>query len=515
MTGHDADGPDQDRRDGSSSERLLRVLVDQLPALMAYWDRDGRNVVANAAYLEWFGHAPEDMVGLHISEVLGSDVYAKNLPFINGALAGVEQHFDRTLVDMVGQERHTQASYMPDVVDGDVRGFFVLVADVTPRVLAQRAMDEAQALARVGSWALTVATGEVSFSDELKRMVGVDATTSEMSIGVLSVLIHPEDRQRVLDNLAEASRTSASYAIGYRVVRPDGAVVEVLSQGQPVCDAHGAVVRMSGTMQDVTESNRAARALARINGELREANRLNSDVIGMLGHDIGAPLTAIFGLSMLLVDDWEVLDEDRRRATVGRIAGAAGRMKGMVQSILALAAVDSGSIQPVQSEVDLALVLQELLTDLPDGDRVEVVVDAEVPPVRFDRFHLTQVVTNLVTNAFRYGAEPVRVVVSADDGEGVRLAVRDAGAGVPDDAVATLFDRFGRTGEAQRRAGGTGFGLYVAGRLAAANSAAVAYRPAHGGEPHGFVLTFADDAGRGDEAPADDRAGQEVPERAS
>ena len=132
--------------------RLLRTLFDQLPALIAYWDRDARNVVANAAYVEWFGFRPEEMVGLHISEVLGAEVYAKNLPYIEAALAGEEQLFDRTLIDQAGRVRHTQASYVPNVVDGDVQGFFVLVTDVTPRVEAQRDMDEAQAIAQVGSW---------------------------------------------------------------------------------------------------------------------------------------------------------------------------------------------------------------------------------------------------------------------------------------------------------------------------------------------------------------------------
>ena len=75
---------------GFDDVRLLRTLLDQLPALIAYWDRDARNVVANAAYVEWFGFDPAQMHGLHISEVLGSEVYAMNLPFITGVLAGEE-----------------------------------------------------------------------------------------------------------------------------------------------------------------------------------------------------------------------------------------------------------------------------------------------------------------------------------------------------------------------------------------------------------------------------------------
>ena len=145
----EAGGPLGDR-EAVAEARLLRSVLDRLPAMVAYWDREMRNVFANDAYVEWFGFSPEQMRGIHIREVLGDQVYAMNLPHIEAALAGEEQLFDRTLVDTLGRARHTQASYVPDVVDGEVRGFFVLVTDVTPRVEAQRAMDEAQSLAQVG-----------------------------------------------------------------------------------------------------------------------------------------------------------------------------------------------------------------------------------------------------------------------------------------------------------------------------------------------------------------------------
>jgi PAS domain S-box-containing protein len=82
--------------------RLLHALFDRLPAMIAYRDRDCRNVVANHAYIEWFGFSPEQMRGIHIREVLGERVYAMNLPFIEGVLAGVEKRFVRRLGDQDG-----------------------------------------------------------------------------------------------------------------------------------------------------------------------------------------------------------------------------------------------------------------------------------------------------------------------------------------------------------------------------------------------------------------------------
>ncbi len=110
--------------------------------MVAFWDRDLRNRFANRAYIDWFGVAPSDMRGMHIRDLLGPRVFAMNLPYIEGALRGEEQLFERTLVDAAGRTRFTQASYTPQVVDGVVRGFFVLVTDITSRVRAELALRE-------------------------------------------------------------------------------------------------------------------------------------------------------------------------------------------------------------------------------------------------------------------------------------------------------------------------------------------------------------------------------------
>lgn len=127
------------------SRRQLRAVIDNMPAMIGYWDRDLRNVLGNQAYVEWFGWTPEQMLGHHISEVIGPDLYRQNKPYMDAALRGVEQHFDRTIVDASGTTRYSQAAYIPDVDEhGEVHGFFVLVADVTARVTAEKELAAAK-----------------------------------------------------------------------------------------------------------------------------------------------------------------------------------------------------------------------------------------------------------------------------------------------------------------------------------------------------------------------------------
>jgi diguanylate cyclase (GGDEF)-like protein/PAS domain S-box-containing protein len=112
------------------SERFLHAVADNIPSWVAYWDADSRCRFANAASLSWFGRAPENLLDLHISEVLPPDALALDEPHIVAVLAGEPQRFERKMVRPDGSNRFILAQYIPDLGDG-VRGFYMLVSDVT------------------------------------------------------------------------------------------------------------------------------------------------------------------------------------------------------------------------------------------------------------------------------------------------------------------------------------------------------------------------------------------------
>jgi PAS domain S-box-containing protein len=126
-------------------EALLRLVVDHVPAMIGYWDSEERNRLANADYQRWFGKKPAEIEGKSMVDLLGPALYQKNRPFIERALAGQRQDFERTITGPDGIVRHSQATYVPDLRNGRVQGFVALVTDVTRRVQDEQAL--AQALA--------------------------------------------------------------------------------------------------------------------------------------------------------------------------------------------------------------------------------------------------------------------------------------------------------------------------------------------------------------------------------
>ncbi|AYL95168.1 PAS domain-containing protein [Mucilaginibacter celer] len=107
-------------------------VADHTSAMLAYWDKNLVCRYANAAYIEWFGKSPADMIDkITLHQLLGP-LFALNLPFITEVLKGKVQVFERDIKIPDGQVKSTIATYCPDFANQEVRGFFVHVADVTP-----------------------------------------------------------------------------------------------------------------------------------------------------------------------------------------------------------------------------------------------------------------------------------------------------------------------------------------------------------------------------------------------
>jgi len=113
----------------SEQKLFLQKVIDNIPAMVGYWDKNYRNVLANNAYYNFFGLTPGQINKMTIQELLG-DRYFMNEPYVEAVLKGHEQSFERELITPQGK-RQTLAKYLPDIVDGQVIGFFVVVFDVT------------------------------------------------------------------------------------------------------------------------------------------------------------------------------------------------------------------------------------------------------------------------------------------------------------------------------------------------------------------------------------------------
>ena len=107
-------------------------IIDNIDAMMAYWDKNQLCKYANKAYVDWFGKKPEDIIEkMTLKELLGDVLYQKNLPYITSVLAGNKQVFERDIQIPSGEIFNSIACYHPHLINDEVVGFFVHVANIT------------------------------------------------------------------------------------------------------------------------------------------------------------------------------------------------------------------------------------------------------------------------------------------------------------------------------------------------------------------------------------------------
>jgi len=190
-------------------ESIGLLVADHVSAMLAYWDKNLICRFANAAYRDWFGKTREEMVGIiTIKELLGP-IYEKNLPYILGALEGKPQTFEREIpIPEGGGTRYSLANYFPDIIDGQVRGFFVHVADITNLKLLERELTKSnetisQQNSRLLNFANIVSHNLKSYAGNLKSILD------------LFIKAESEDEKMVMLNYLRTISTGLSTTVNH------------------------------------------------------------------------------------------------------------------------------------------------------------------------------------------------------------------------------------------------------------------------------------------------------------
>jgi PAS domain S-box-containing protein len=136
--------------------------------------------------------------------------------------------------------------------------------------------------AQMGTWEWNILTGEYCWSDELLKIFGVARVGCDVTVDQIIELIHPDDREYVIQVVKQAADEGKFYEIEFRIIRPDGRLRWVLSKGNAVSDAEGRHLLMLGVGLDITQHKSAEEALRRSDDALRESYRRIQDLAGRL-----------------------------------------------------------------------------------------------------------------------------------------------------------------------------------------------------------------------------------------
>ena len=481
----------------------LQTILDHMPAMIGYWDRDLHNVFGNRAYVDYFGLDPEQIRGKHIREVIGEQRYRLNQPYMEQALAGQTPMFERLITDTAGVARHTLASYVPDVEQGVVRGFYAFVTDITPLKQAQQqstaARQQLQAIIDAASEFAIIAAGPdgriTQFNRGAERLLGYCAARM-LGRSARRLLLRRELEARAaalsaqlgrpihnLEALAALPRSGVPDEHCWHLRRRDGSLVPVRLVVTPMGDAGTADQGFLGIASDITRQHQLEQTLVQAKELAEAANRAKSEFVANMSHEIRTPLNGVLGMTYLL--ETSALSADQR-SHLAMIRQAGHSLLKVLNDILDFEKLGAGrmTVQPQPFSLD------ELLADVCNGMAVLagdkplellLTLEADVPATLVgDAGRLQQVLMNLLGNAIKFtergqvglrlaGGGPETAPAAGSEARGaapLRCIIHDSGIGIDAAQRARLFQPFSQADSSiSRRYGGSGLGLSIARQL--------------------------------------------------
>lgn len=226
------------------------------------------------------------------------------------------------------------------------------------------------------------------------------------------------------------------------------------------------------------ESAQQAALLRERSDQLRDAGRFREEFIGIVGHDLRDPLSAINLAGHLLLEDG--LPEEQRATLAARITRTSARMTKMIDELLDFTRGRLGGGMPVsKAPADLAEVARQVIDEL-SGSRPDANVELDIrgdTTGAWDSDRVGQMLSNLISNALRYRAQDtiVRVSVSGDPSN-VTIDIHNDGEPIPQEELGTIFEPFRRASAAHKSSEGLGLGLFIAQSIAHAHGGSVKVR---------------------------------------
>jgi signal transduction histidine kinase len=333
---------------------------------------------------------------------------------------------------------------------------------------SKRRLEEAQQMARLGSFSGDPAASRMEWSDELFRICELDPARTVPSLDTVFALSHPEDHDSV--RAAHAALLSTGHCkLQSRLLMPDGRIKHVMVRGEISVDGDGRP-SLRGTTQDITERENTDREKARLEAQLHQAHKMESlgRLAGGVAHDFNNLLTVINGYSVMLAKD---LEGPQRQYAV-EIGKAGESAASLTRHLLAFSRMEVKRPEPVRVNhiiADSGEMLGRLV-----GTHIEIQTNLQASPdgVLADPHQIQQCLMNLVVNArdaMPAGGlltiETASIELTADDlprkstaspGPHLRLTVRDTGIGMDESVRSHIFEPFFTTKES---GSGTGLGL--------------------------------------------------------
>lgn len=312
---------------------------------------------------------------------------------------------------------------------------------------SQYMLKEAQRITNLGSWEMDVKTGVILWSEEMHQIMGVPVSSGIPSFEEHADFMSRQDFLKLQQAVSDAISNGVAYEFDIALRRPDEKYIWVSCRGNPIRDKTGQVIRLVGTLQDITERKTAELELQLKSIQLEETNKELEAFSYSVSHDLRAPLRGIHGWSTALFEDYESQLDQNAKDYLLRIRNEATQMDELIEGLLKLSKVARSEMSPelvnISDLVARTLDRMKIVSNLP---KVELRIQSNLT-VRADRGLLRTVIENLCSNAIKFSSKKENPLIEFGmkviEDENV-FYLKDNGVGLDMKKVDNVFSPFRR-----------------------------------------------------------------------
>ena len=460
--------------------------------MIGYWTKDLLCAFANSSYREWMGMTQQEVIGKKMEDLIGKNIYRRNEYRIARVLAGEIQSFER---EPSGKSGYTWIQYIPDIVDGKVKGFLVLVTDISELKHTEKSLKEArnkltEVLESVPEGLVEInLKGEIVYANKGANRI-LNIKEGEITGKYFNAKEwNQTDNQGnpyPPDKLPLAIAMSEGHDVGpteYFIINNERVKRWLSVYAVPLFNKDKKIYGALASFRDITDKKQFELELIHAKEEAEKAkedadfaNKAKSEFLANISHEIRTPMNAILGFGELLsskVEDESLKQYSNSIMTSGKV------LLTLINDVLDLSKIESGKIELHYSSVSIRKILQEMeiiFSQKLNEKKLDfqVDIDSDLPEfLALDEMRLRQVLLNLIGNAVKFtDVGYIRVTVHAiylnseKDKLNLMIGINDTGIGISEQDLDNIFDAFMQSsGQDQSKYGGTGLGLAIAKKL--------------------------------------------------
>jgi len=329
---------------------------------------------------------------------------------------------------------------------------------------------ESQSIAHLGNWVLDIENMQFKWSDEVFKIFGLVPSHKQPSFDEFVSMVHPEDKAMYVRAIEDAVKMGVSYELDYRYYLPDMSIRYAFAIGKPIIDVSGKVIKLSGTILDITDRKLNEQELKSAKEKAEEATIAKSRFLANMSHEIKTPLNHIVGM-VEMINAPNLSESQKENLEVINLS--VNNLLTIINDILDFSDIETGKLKLIYEEFDIYKVISDIisLTKIKTQEKnldFFYNISSEVPKLVIgDKIRFKQILINILNNAVKFTKDgninlKVSIENQRDNNIILLFKVKDTGIGISKNILPQLFHEFtqefsGRT----REFGGTGLGLAI------------------------------------------------------